>query len=359
MIENQYIEYIRLVDVKNTSMLGFWSLSRKQSIFCLDEQAKTGEAPSGRDAWDGNRATKPGCVIPCKRKSDGRLPKGQVCRSDFIIFHKYIILSILFFGACVSPRKYEQELKLKQEWQDRAIALANDLRKAEQHIGSMLGVIATQNERINLLRVDSTLAKSMNMDHESAKLPSQPEPIILKDPHAEKLIRAIIIRDSLLKDLKKKFDKVLRRYSESELTSEIINGRLKLTFSDELLYKTGSIRLNEKGVQALAIFASVAKAEPDIVMVIEGHTDNVPIRRNNIRDNWDLSVLRASSIARVLRRDFKINPRQLVACGRGEYLPRASNNTEAGQAKNRRTEIIILPCSATLNILGSNHFDVY
>jgi chemotaxis protein MotB len=113
--------------------------------------------------------------------------------------------------------------------------------------------------------------------------------------------------------------------------------------SDKLLFKSGSAAIESKGKEAIQVLAGVLDKTPDIDILVEGHTDSIPIRTAIYRDNWDLSVARATSIVRILTDEYQIAPIRLTASGKGEYSPKASNATPEGRATNRRTEIILSP----------------
>jgi chemotaxis protein MotB len=116
-----------------------------------------------------------------------------------------------------------------------------------------------------------------------------------------------------------------------------------VAISDKLLFKSGSAKVDEKGKEALGVLAKVLEKNPDLDIVVEGHTDSIPIKTERFADNWDLSVIRATSVVRILCTDFGIPPRQITPSGRGEYFPKAQNDTPENRALNRRTEIIIAP----------------
>ena len=110
-----------------------------------------------------------------------------------------------------------------------------------------------------------------------------------------------------------------------------------------MLYKSGSYEINSRAAQTLSKIAKIIKDYKDYDVLIEGNTDNVPISKPNIRNNWDLSALRASSVVQALQNDYGVDPKRLTAGGRGEYNPLATNDTELGKQRNRRTQIIITP----------------
>ncbi len=116
-----------------------------------------------------------------------------------------------------------------------------------------------------------------------------------------------------------------------------------INLSDKMLYQSGSSNLTPRAEEVLGKIATIIKAKPDVEVMVEGYTDNLPISNECVRDNWDLSVRRSTAVIRVLQDKYKVDPNKLIAAGRGEYNTLASNDTEEGRAKNRRTRIIILP----------------
>ena len=116
-----------------------------------------------------------------------------------------------------------------------------------------------------------------------------------------------------------------------------------INLSDKMLYQSGSANLTPKANEVLGKIAKIIESRPDLEVMVEGYTDNVPIKNDCVTDNWDLSVKRATSVVRVLQNSFKIDPNRLIAAGRGQYNTLAGNDTEAGRSVNRRTRIIILP----------------
>lgn len=116
-----------------------------------------------------------------------------------------------------------------------------------------------------------------------------------------------------------------------------------LPWSDKLLFESGSAKVDKRGKEALAKLAEVLNKQTDIDVFIEGHTDTKPINTVQFKDNWDLSVIRATSVVRILTKDYKVNPLQIQPTGRGQYMPVADNATAEGRSLNRRTEIIMAP----------------
>jgi chemotaxis protein MotB len=157
-------------------------------------------------------------------------------------------------------------------------------------------------------------------------------------------MRIIIARqDSITKRLNNILRNALLGFNSDELSVEIKNGKVYVSMSDKLLFKSGSSAVEEKGKEALKLLSEVLDKNTDIDILVEGHTDNVPIKTAIYKDNWDLSVARATSIVRILSVDYKIAPTRMTASGKGEYFPKSDNITSEGRAKNRGTEIILSP----------------
>ncbi len=170
-----------------------------------------------------------------------------------------------------------------------------------------------------------------------------------------KELQAIIARqDSITNRLNSILRDALLGFQADELSVEVKNGKVYVSMSDKLLFKSGSANAEAKGQDAITALAGVLQKNPDIDILIEGHTDNVPIRNSpTFKDNWDLSTARATSIVRILS-EKQIDPKRLTAAGRGEYMPRATNETPEGKASNRRTEIILSPkLNELMQLLGN------
>lgn len=144
---------------------------------------------------------------------------------------------------------------------------------------------------------------------------------------------------SLLDNLKQ----ALNGFSSDELTVREEGGKVYVAMSDKLLFESGKAIVNAQGKQALGKLAEVLNRQTDIDVFIEGHTDSIPIKTAVFQDNWDLSVIRATSVVRILTEAYAVNPLQILPCGRGEFKPVDSNKAAEGRARNRRTEIIIAP----------------
>jgi chemotaxis protein MotB len=167
--------------------------------------------------------------------------------------------------------------------------------------------------------------------------------------------RIIARQDSATRRLNNILREALLGFNSDELSVEIRDGKVYVSLSDKLLFKSGSAAVEAKGIEALQTLAGVLNNNPDVNILVEGHTDNVPIKTAQYKDNWDLSVARATVITRLLSQKYGVSPMRLTASGRGEFYPRDSNDTAEGRARNRRTEIILSPkLDEIMNVLNSN-----
>ena len=150
-------------------------------------------------------------------------------------------------------------------------------------------------------------------------------------------------QEKATKALKDKVANALKSFENKGLTVIEKNGKIYVSLEDKLLFSSGSTEVDQNGQKALQQLAAVLANNPEIAIMIEGHTDNVPIATDCIDDNWDLSVKRATSIVRLMQTKFGVEPERMTAGGRSEYIPKKTNKTSEGRTINRRTEIIILP----------------
>lgn len=163
-------------------------------------------------------------------------------------------------------------------------------------------------------------------------------------------------KEKAVTDLKNRISNALLNFKESDLTVTVRNGKVYVSLAEQLLFGSGSVTVDKKGESALQQLAKALKDQRDINILVEGHTDNVPISRTSqyMNDNWDLSVMRATAIVRILTK-AGVPSKQITAAGRGEFVPLAGNDTAANKQKNRRTEIIITPdLDELFRILESN-----
>lgn len=146
-----------------------------------------------------------------------------------------------------------------------------------------------------------------------------------------------------VKELLSSIQDALMGFGSDELSVRQKDGKIYVAMSDKLLFESGSAKVDKRGKEALSKLAGVLNKQTDIDVFIEGHTDSKPIHTVQFKDNWDLSVIRATSVVRILTKDYKVSPLQIQPTGRGEYMPVADNKTADGRTLNRRTEIIIAP----------------
>ncbi|HCM74913.1 MAG TPA: hypothetical protein DIS90_00930 [Cytophagales bacterium] len=165
-----------------------------------------------------------------------------------------------------------------------------------------------------------------------------------RERKVKELEQVLANKDKAVQDLKNRISNALLNFKENDLTVNVKNGKVYVSLAEQLLFRSGSVEVDAKGVTALQQLAKALKDQKDIHIMVEGHTDNVPISKKSayMQDNWDLSVMRATSITRILTKGG-VSPNQITASGKGEYSPLAPNATGENRQKNRRTEIIITP----------------
>jgi chemotaxis protein MotB len=181
------------------------------------------------------------------------------------------------------------------------------------------------------------------LKNREAKIKEKERELEARQRRIEELERVIARQDSIARRLNQLLRDALLGFKSDELTIEIKNGKVYISMSDKLMFKSGSAEVESKGREALGIIARVINQNKDFEIMVEGHTDNVPIKTAIFKDNWDLSVARATSMVRLLTDDHKVEPKRVTASGRGEFEPKGNNETAEGRAQNRRTEIILSP----------------
>ncbi|MBP3537517.1 MAG: OmpA family protein, partial [Muribaculaceae bacterium] len=161
--------------------------------------------------------------------------------------------------------------------------------------------------------------------------------------YIHQLVTAKSKSDSLNLTLVTNLTRSLSPSETDEVNVKVLKGVVYISLADNMLFRSGDYQVNDRAMQTLGKIAKIIKDYKDYDVLVEGNTDDVPISRENIRNNWDLSALRASSVVQVLQNQFGVNPARMTVGGRGEYNPLAGNDTELGRQRNRRTEIIITP----------------
>jgi chemotaxis protein MotB len=186
----------------------------------------------------------------------------------------------------------------------------------------------------------------MNLDTKKASLEELTYELERRNARLTELEKMLDAQQKAVRDLKAKVSEALYGFENNGLSVTMKNGQVYVSMDEKLLFKTGSYEIDANGRAALRKLGALLEKNPDITITIEGHTDDVPYRAapgQQIIDNWDLSVKRATTVVRVLTQDTNINPRRLIASGRSEYMPVDTKKTPEARQKNRRTEIILTP----------------
>lgn len=184
---------------------------------------------------------------------------------------------------------------------------------------------------------------SVMSDKQAESVKKSLEKLAERDIYIKDLQSAMARKDSLNLALVMNLKGSLMNIADDDIDVKVEKGVVYISISDKLLFQSGSYNLSSRALDVLGKVATVLNNQPNIEFLVEGHTDNVPIRGGTMKDNWDLSVLRATSVVRALQERFNIDPKRMTAGGRSEYVPIASNATADGKAANRRTRIVVLP----------------
>lgn len=192
--------------------------------------------------------------------------------------------------------------------------------------------------------LQSSLDKSLAAGSQSSvNISKLVDEINASNKFIKQLVEAKDKSDSLNMALTNKLTRSLTPKESEEVNVQVIKGVVYISLADNMLYKSGSYEIGERAGETLSKIAKIIMDYKEYDVLVEGNTDNVPISQKNIRNNWDLSTLRASSVVQALQNDYGVDPKRLTAAGRGEYNPIADNNTAVGRQRNRRTQIIITP----------------
>ena len=231
--------------------------------------------------------------------------------------------------------------KLQDAREDLAAKNARIASLEEQQKG-MQQMLKAAEEKYDKLQaaLDKSLTNASQNNISIEKLVDQ---INESNQYIRHLVEVKSKSDSLNMVLTNNLTRSLSQDEMKEVDVQVLKGVVYISLADNMLYKSGSYEINARAAQTLSKIAKIIKDYKDYDVLIEGNTDNVPIKKQNIRNNWDLSTLRASSVVQALQNDYGVDPKRLTAGGRGEYNPIASNDTEAGKQRNRRTQIIITP----------------
>jgi len=228
----------------------------------------------------------------------------------------FTLLTLLLCTSCVTKKKFMQAEMAATISKDSLQRLLTDCRNTNAQMSAQIK---------NLLRDTTKMGNSIRQYQSMLNVNMTEQ---------EKL-------NALLSQKKNELNE--RERTINELQDMIKDGKVYVAMSDKLLFQSGSARLDKRGEEALGKLAEVLNKQTDIDVFIEGHTDNKPINTVQFKDNWDLSVIRATSVVRILIKNYHVNPLQIQPSGRGEYMPVDDNETAEGRSKNRRTEIIMAP----------------
>ncbi len=254
---------------------------------------------------------------------------------------------------------------LKQDTTSLGIDLRNNtqrLTQLEQDYSQLMNTyknLVASSGKMNrdlMAQQEELLAIQENLDRTRRINDSLSYSLGEREKKVRELEQILANKDRAVQDLKSKISSALLNFKESDISVTVKNGKVYVSLAEQLLFGSGSVTVDTKGVSALQQLAKAIKDQDDINIMIEGHTDNVPISKKSqyMNDNWDLSVMRATSITRILTK-AGVSPKQITASGRSEYMPLASNDTPQNKQKNRRTEIIITPnLDELFKILESN-----
>lgn len=255
-----------------------------------------------------------------------------------------------FTSGCVSTKKFDALLTDKMQVENEKADTEEQLAIAKEEIERLNAKIEDLDNKITALSKD-TLEQGQeyaqlesyynNLLENSDKLSQE---FVDQQKKIQELEKVLKEKEKAVNDIRNKVSQALLNFKENDLTIDIKNGKVYVSLAEQLLFRSGSIEVDKKGVDALKQLAAVLKNNPDINIMVEGHTDNVPISRKSqyMANNWDLSVLRATSIVDILT-EAGVEPSKITAAGKGEFLPLNPNDSPEEKQKNRRTEIILTP----------------
>lgn len=257
-----------------------------------------------------------------------------------------IILGTLTLTSCVSKKKYAQLESSYATLQNNYNKSQVDLSSCNTRVQSLEDMLAQEraaNDGLKkaLASLQSSLDNSITQGN--VNISKLVDEINASNKYIQHLVNAKNKSDSLNIVLTNNLTRSLSREELNDVDIQVLKGVVYISLADNMLYKSGSYEISDRASETLSKVAKIINDYSDYDVLVEGNTDNVPISRENIRNNWDLSTLRASSVVQALQNQYGVNPKRLTAGGRGEYNPIAENSTEAGKERNRRTQIIITP----------------
>ena len=252
------------------------------------------------------------------------------------------LLGGLVMTSCVSNKKFravQEQLKTTEDLLNTATIKLNSCLKDKELLQSKNEMLAKNNEGLMTNLGNMTMLTQKGADNLERSLETLKE----KDLTIKNLRDAVTRRDSINLALVQSLKGVLGNLDDEDITVQVDKGVVYVSISDKMLFSSGSYNVTPRAREVLGKVAKVVNNKPDFEFMVEGHTDNVPIKNTCIKDNWDLSVLRATAVVRILQNDFGVTASRMTAAGRGEYVPVTSNASADGRALNRRTRIVVLP----------------
>ena len=251
--------------------------------------------------------------------------------------------------TCASKKKFN-ELQtnynaLQTQYQTAQVQLAEN-RATISSLEDRLAEARAANEKLTVAyaALQASLDKSIQQNSEgNVNISKLVDEINASNKFIKQLVEAKDRSDSLNMVLTNNLTRSLSKEELKDVDVQVLKGVVYISLSDNMLYQSGSYQISDRAGETLSKIAKIITDYKDYDVLIEGNTDNVPISKTNIRNNWDLAALRASSVVQALQNNYGVDPKRLTAGSRGEYNPIADNNTDAGRARNRRTQIIITP----------------
>jgi len=268
---------------------------------------------------------------------------------------KYLLFALIVGAAlqsCVvmSPKKYKALLAERDSLSSRTLNLEGERTRLQSDTARLHHEIAELKKNYNDLNENYNVANknlgelNNKLNSTSSRVSQLSGDLAKREARLKEVEDILRKRDEATNALKEKLQKALLGFTQNGLSVDIRNGKVYVSLTDKLLFPSGSIVIDDKGKQALKQLAAVLNKEPDINMAVEGHTDNKKVKNlGQIKDNWDLSVLRATSVTRYLTEEEKIDPKRLTATGKSEFQPIDPGTSAESLAKNRRIEIVLSP----------------
>jgi len=259
-----------------------------------------------------------------------------------------IAVSLMTTG-CASKKDLENCQTENKSLTESLQTAREDLAAKNSRVASLEEQLAAQKQMLAEQKrayaaLQQSLDKSLtNASQNNVSIEKLVDQINESNQYIRHLVEVKSKSDSLNMVLTNNLTRSLSKEELKEVDVQVLKGVVYISLADNMLYKSGSYEINSRAAETLSKIAKIIKDYKDYDVLIEGNTDNVPIKKTNIRNNWDLSTLRASSVVQALQNDYGVDPKRLTAGGRGEYNPVASNDTEVGKQRNRRTQIIITP----------------